>query len=87
MDTGFKLSNHAIERLASRHIDLDQVMFVILAPDRVIVLDSRLLIYQKSIVEEEKHYLYRVFVNVEADPKLIVTAYKTTKLEKYENQI
>jgi len=41
-------------------------------------------IYQKIIVEVDKPYLYRVFINTSKEPFLVVTAYKTSKIEKYE---
>ena len=87
MHTIFKFSKHAEERLLTRGLGKDLVLVVLNNPDKIIVLDSALLIYQKILVESDKPYLYRVFVNRELDPKLIVTVYKTSKFEKYENQV
>ena len=39
------------------------------------------------LAEPQKVYLCRVFVNEEKIPPLIITAYKTSKLNKYENKI
>lgn len=87
MDTKFRFSRHAEERLVSRGLSFDIVWDVIGNPDKIIQLDSSLVIYQKIIVEVDNHYLYRVFINQDMDPKLIVTVYKTSKFEKYENQV
>jgi hypothetical protein len=39
---------------------------------------------QKLIKEGNLKYLYRVFVNICKQPDLVITAYKTSKIEKYE---
>ena len=87
MSARFSFSKHAEERLASRGLSKDLVLEVLDNPDKIIPLDFSLLIYQKIVVEADKNYLYRVFINQDLDPKLIVTVYKTSKFEKYENQI
>ena len=87
MRTIFRFSNHAEERLWARGLSKDLVLEVLNNPDKIIELDSVLLIYQKILVEPDKRYLYRVFVNRELDPKLIVTVYKTSKIDRYENQV
>jgi hypothetical protein len=83
----YKFSKHAEERIAQRGLSKDLVREVVNQPDCIITLDSKLLIYQRAVRQNEKEYLYRVFVNPEMDPNLIVTVYRTSKLEKYENQI
>ena len=45
------------------------------------------IIYQKIVLEKDKPYLYRVLVNSEKNPPLVITAYKTSKTDRYENQI
>jgi hypothetical protein len=87
MHTIFRFSKHAEERLWARGLSKDLVLEVLNNPDKIILLDSVLLIYQKILVESDKPYLYRVFVNQELDPKLRVTVYKTSKFDKYENQV
>ena len=87
MKSSFRFSNHAEERLVSRGLSKQIVIEVLDNPDRIIRLDSSLSIHQKIFVESSKRVLYRVFVNHDLDPNLIVTVYKTSKLEKYENQV
>ena len=40
-------------------------------------------VYQNTILENNKTYLIRVFVNQHKTPPLIITAYKTSKIQKY----
>ncbi len=55
-------------------------------PDRIIdVTDA--LVYQKVVIEAGKSYLYRVFVNASKTPVMVITAYRTSKTDKYENQV
>jgi len=35
------------------------------------------------ILENDKAYLIRIFVNHLVDPAVIITAYKTSKIDKY----
>jgi hypothetical protein len=49
-------------------------------PDQVI-LEDQIKIYQSVI----NRYLYRVLMNIEADPPKIITGYRTSKINKYWN--
>lgn len=79
-----ELSKHAIQRMKSRKISSAEVMEVINYPDNVINEPCK-KIFQKKISKNNSLYLYRVFVNTCKDPELIITVYKTSKIEKYEN--
>jgi len=78
-----KFSKHALERMDQRGINKQQVETVIDEPDSIIKLENR-SIYQ-AVLESERNnlYLYRVFVNTVKEPNLVVTVYKTSKIEKY----
>jgi len=60
---------------------------VLNAPDNVIKNSKGVDVYQKLVIENEISYLYRVFVNATKEPKMVITAYKTSKVNKYENPI
>ncbi|WP_069133532.1 DUF4258 domain-containing protein [Rhodohalobacter halophilus] len=79
------LSSHAADRIRSRKITVDQVRLVIENPDRILSEDSCKHIYQKKIMADQSLFLYRVFMNVCKKPKLVITAYRTSKIEKYEH--
>ncbi len=83
----FKFSNHALARMDSRGISKDTVLDIIEQPDEVAIEDESITIYSKLVEENSKPYLYRVFVNKLKNPRLIITAYKTSKIRKYGNKI
>jgi hypothetical protein len=83
----FQYSKHATQQIKARGIDEKTISAVIASYDKIVTDSTGLTIYQKLIQEQGKDYLYRVFVNKERNPFLIVTAYKTTKISKYENQV
>ena len=78
-----EFSKHALERMRQREITQNQVRTVIRKPDSVVETGDR-SIYQ-SLMESESGntYLYRVFVNTKKEPNLVITVYKTSKVEKY----
>jgi hypothetical protein len=81
----YKLSKHAVERIIDRRIDIQVIDEVIQNPDNQINENECTKIFQKKITIESKLYLYRVYLNLCKKPPLVITAYKTTKIEKYEN--
>ncbi len=81
----FLFSNHALIRMKSRGIPKDIVLEVIIHADSISFQDESITVYSKLVEENTKPYLYRVFVNKEKTPPLIITAYRTSKIEKYGN--
>ncbi len=81
----YVFSNHALIRMKSRSISSDIVLEVIIHADSISIQDESITVYSKLVEENTKPYLYRVFVNKEKNPPLIITAYKTSKIEKYGN--
>ena len=78
-----EFSHHALRQIEARNISQEAVSTVIQHPDQILHQDQEITIYSKLIDEFEKRYLYRVFVNTAKEPWLIITAYKTSKIEKY----
>ena len=78
----YQFSIHCLERILKRNITSEMVLWTIENPLQKIV-ENELTIYQNIFIENEKKYLLRVFVNENKIPPLIITAYKTSKLEKY----
>jgi hypothetical protein len=83
----YKLSLHSKEQLLKRNISYELVFLVLSQPNRIIQQDACLNVYQKIIEQDKKQYLYRVFINICKTPPLVVTAYRTSKIDKYENKI
>ena len=78
----YQFSLHSIEQLAKRNITQQMVVWVIEnATEKTI--EEGITVYQKIVLENNKNYLIRVFMNEDKTPPLIVTAYKTSKIQKY----
>ena len=85
MSESVTFSNHAKERIERRGITECQVHTVISDPDKIIRESECKSIYQKKITDDKQVMLYRVFLNTCKTPRMIITAYKTSKLSKYED--
>jgi len=85
MTEKYSFSKHAEERMKSRGISDSMVMDVIKNPEKVIKESACMIIFQKVLKEDQDIYMLRVFVNRCKEPDLIITAYKTTKIDKYED--
>ena len=83
----YLISKHAEIQLKRRGIAKKTVSEVISNPDTKTNIDADLVVYQKQMEEGDRNYLFRVFVNTNKTPPLVVTAYKTTKIDKYEDKI
>lgn len=85
MTEKFTFSIHARERMRSRGITATMVENAINHPDRIIDETECKRIYHKILVENQSNLLLRVFVNRCKEPTLVITAYKTSKIDKYED--
>jgi hypothetical protein len=81
----YQLSRHAEEELIARGIPSDYVTTVLEAPDSVILQEAQKCIYQKSILfSSGKYYLVRVIVALDKQPPKVITVYRTSKFDKYQ---
>lgn len=56
---------------------------VLSKPDQKVEQDN-LMVFQSIIIDaKDQQFLIRVFVNANKTPPLVVTVYKTSKIEKY----
>ena len=83
----FQFSNHVIDQIEARSLSKQIIEEILQSKEKKIIKSGNIDIYQKIVIEIDKPYLYRIFVNNSKKPPLVVTAYKTSKIEKYENQI
>ncbi len=74
-----KFTKHALERMRIRGITKEEVIDAITNPEKEITDSYGNLIAHKVI----KKYLLRVFYYIEEDSKIVITAYKTSKIDKY----
>ena len=78
----FNISNHARDQMTLRGIEENVVLEILNDPAQCIEKND-FTIYQSIIIEGDKQYLIRVFVNQYKNPPLVITVYKTSKISKY----
>lgn len=78
-----KFSDHAKEQIKDRDIPVEMVLEVVKNPAQKYNNDIDETVCQSKVVWEEKTYLLRVFVNFTKKPPVIISAYRTNKIEKY----
>jgi len=76
------ISQHASEQMKKRGISNETVKNILSQPYQVIN-KVNYTIYQSIREENNKRYLYRVFVNTNKRPNAVITVYKTSKIHKY----
>ena len=78
-------SPHALEEMARRGLPRLLVQEVLAAPMQVGVDRPGRIICQaqRQLAPDGRVYLVRVFVDVDRDPPEVVTAYRTSKIQKY----
>lgn len=79
------LTDHARLEILRRGLSEEIVRAILLAPEqRIEVRPGRDVLQSKSSSEEPgKALLLRVFVDIDRHPAEVVTAYRTSKVEKY----
>ncbi|MBI5700890.1 DUF4258 domain-containing protein [Candidatus Saganbacteria bacterium] len=79
-----KLSLHADRQLNERDLSLKDIESVINKPDQLVSAKTKgRKIAQKIIFRSKIKFLYRVVYVKEGHDFLVITAYRTTKIEKY----
>ena len=76
-------SKHAIAQMENRDISMETVLKVLENPNEIITSGDQ-IIYQSIIVlNNTKEYLVRIIVNSIKVPNMVITVYKTSKIQKY----
>ena len=78
----YKFSKHALEQMENRGIPINLTKSIIENPNQVIKRND-IWIYQSVETIKDKQYLFRIFVNMTKSPKLVITLYRTSKIQKY----
>ena len=78
----FIFSLHSLEQLAKRGITKQVALWIIENATEKITQED-VTIYQSLFNENDKNYFVRIFVNETKTPALIITGYKTSKIQKY----
>jgi Domain of unknown function (DUF4258) len=77
-------SNHALQEMTRRNILRTVVERVLDSPEQIVPGEENRTIYQSRLDNEEGGvYLIRVIVDIDRDPPLVITVYRTSKVQKY----
>ena len=79
----YRLSTHAQDEIERRKIPQALVESVLESPDQIVPERGILKAYQSRRDMSGKMFLVRVIVDDTVDPAVVVTVYRTTKIEKY----
>ena len=79
----YRLSNHAQEEIERRKIPRPLLEATLEKPGQIVPERGALKAYQSKCDIGGKIFLLRVIVDDSVDPAVVVTAYRTTKVEKY----
>ena len=79
----YVISRHAALEMARRGFDQEIVRRVLTAPEQREAGRAGRDVLQSRIEFEGRPFLVRVFVDVDRSPAEVVTAYRTSRIQKY----
>ncbi|WP_016879572.1 DUF4258 domain-containing protein [Chlorogloeopsis fritschii PCC 9212] len=83
----YRISRHVQEEMERRRISLSLVESVLDNPQQIIQEKEGRKAYQSQVdFGDGKIFLLRVLVADDVDPKVVITVYRTSKIEKYWRQ-
>jgi len=83
--TTYRLTHHARLEMARRQISEEDVARVLATPEQTESIRIGRILYQLRMEwgEPVKTYVLRVVVDIDREPFEVVTAYRSSKIEKY----
>ena len=80
----YVFSQHPQEEMQVRQIPMEIAEQVLLYPDQTYLQVEGKMVYQGiKTFPEGRDYLVRIFVNIIKDPNVVITLYRTSKIDKY----
>ncbi len=79
----YRVSDHARQEIERRRIPLALLEGVLEKPNQAVPERGNTRAYQSTVEISGKMFLLRIIVDDSVDPAVVVTAYRTTKVEKY----
>ncbi len=81
----YRLTNHARFEMERRGISEAEIAQVLSAPDQVDLVRPGRAVYQSRMGfgESRQTYLLRIFVDIDREPAEVVTAYRTSRIDRY----
>ena len=80
---GAILTDHAMIEVGRRGLAEDVVRDVLAKPEQRMRVRPGRIVVQSRVAIDGTMYLVRVIVDVDRDPAEVVTAYRTSKIDKY----
>lgn len=77
------ITDHADEQMRRRGIGIDVVRSILLDPEQVLEVRPGRVVLQSRMNIDGRRQLVRVFIDVDESPMLVVTVYRTSKIDKY----
>jgi hypothetical protein len=77
----FLFTEHALEQMAKRGLSELEVRQILVAPESIMPVREGRVVAQAMLED----YLVRVFVDVDRHPFEVVTAYRTSKIDRYRS--
>ena len=82
----YRLTEHAELEMQRRQVSSEWVESIMRAPEQIVVGFGGRKVYQGRVSAGGKTYLLRLIVEDWHTPPVIVTMYRTSKIEKYWEQ-
>ncbi len=79
----FRISDHAKAECERRQIPLEVLQSILNNPDQILPAERERSVYQSKVQFGDKIYLIRVIVDENEFPAVVITVYRTSKIEKY----
>lgn len=79
----YVITDHAAFEMKRRNISPELVGQILAQPEQRVAVRKGREVFQSRIHVADGQYLYRIIVDVDRKPMEIVTAYRTSKIEKY----
>ena len=79
------ITDHAYFEMQRRGISKKIIQSILTNPDQIVEIRQGRSVYQSKVQFDasNKMYLIRVFIDIDRKPPEVVTAYRTSKIEKY----
>ena len=78
-----RFSQHALDEMILRGVSRETVELVLSTPEQIVPASNGNLAYQSRILFGRKTFLVRVIVDDKKQPPVVVTLYRTSKIDKY----
>jgi hypothetical protein len=83
MNDGFVLTAHAEAEMTRRQIPKEWLDACMASPEQTVEGSGQRKVFQSRFTQDGKTFLLRVIVETWHTPPVVVTVYRTTKLDKY----